>query len=228
MVIVFEGRDAAGKGGAIKRITEHLVAARRPRRGAAGAVGPRADASWYFQRYVAHLPAAGEIVLFDRSWYNRAGVEKVIGLLHRRRTRAIHASGPPSADADGRRYRRDQVLVHASPITSRRSGSRLAQTDPPSSGSCRRPTSTRGAAGSTTRRPRTRCSPTPTSPRRAGTWSNRTSSATRGSTASRTAHEIPYEHDEQTPIKLPRGQSDNGYVRPPRTSTPTSPTSRRS
>jgi polyphosphate kinase 2 len=78
VVVLFEGRDAAGKGGAIKTITAKLnprvvriVALTKPTE--------RETTQWYFQRYVAHLPAAGEIVLFDRSWYNRAGVEKVMG-----------------------------------------------------------------------------------------------------------------------------------------------------
>ena len=78
ILILFEGRDAAGKGGTIKRFTEHLnprgatvVALEKPTE--------RERTQWYFQRYVAHLPAAGEIVLFDRSWYNRAGVERVMG-----------------------------------------------------------------------------------------------------------------------------------------------------
>ncbi|MFN8108758.1 MAG: polyphosphate kinase 2 [Thermoleophilia bacterium] len=78
VVVVFEGRDAAGKGGVIKRITERtnprvirIVALPSPTE--------REKTQWYFQRYVAHLPAAGEIVLFDRSWYNRAGVERVMG-----------------------------------------------------------------------------------------------------------------------------------------------------
>jgi len=78
VAIVFEGRDAAGKGGTIKRITEalnprvcHVVALPAPTE--------REKTQWYFQRYVAHLPAAGEIVIFDRSWYNRAGVERVMG-----------------------------------------------------------------------------------------------------------------------------------------------------
>nr|WP_255524949.1 polyphosphate kinase 2 [Herbiconiux sp. VKM Ac-1786] len=78
LVIVFEGRDAAGKGGTIKRFTEHLnprgarvVALEKPTE--------RESGQWYFQRYVPHLPAAGEMVLFDRSWYNRAGVERVMG-----------------------------------------------------------------------------------------------------------------------------------------------------
>ncbi len=78
VVVLFEGRDAAGKGGTIKRITEPLnpricrvVALDKPTE--------REQTQWYFQRYVAHLPAAGEMVLFDRSWYNRAGVERVMG-----------------------------------------------------------------------------------------------------------------------------------------------------
>jgi polyphosphate kinase 2 len=77
-IILFEGRDAAGKGGTIKRVTEHLnprsarvVALTRPT--------TREQGQWYFQRYVQHLPTSGEIVLFDRSWYNRAGVERVMG-----------------------------------------------------------------------------------------------------------------------------------------------------
>jgi polyphosphate kinase 2 len=78
VMVVFEGRDAAGKGGAIKRMTDHMnpritkhVALPKPTE--------REQSQWYFQRYVAHLPAAGEIALFDRSWYNRAGVERVLG-----------------------------------------------------------------------------------------------------------------------------------------------------
>jgi polyphosphate kinase 2 len=78
VVVLFEGRDAAGKGGAIKRITQRLNP-RVCRVAALPAPGEREREQWYFQRYVAHLPAGGEIVLFDRSWYNRAGVERVMG-----------------------------------------------------------------------------------------------------------------------------------------------------
>ena len=78
MVILFEGRDAAGKGGVIKRITQRLNP-RVCRVSALPAPNDREKTQWYFQRYISHLPAAGEIVLFDRSWYNRAGVEKVMG-----------------------------------------------------------------------------------------------------------------------------------------------------
>ena len=78
IIVLFEGRDAAGKGGAIKRVSETL----NPRICKVVALGTPSDrekTQWYFQRYVAHFPAAGEIVLFDRSWYNRAGVERVMG-----------------------------------------------------------------------------------------------------------------------------------------------------
>jgi polyphosphate kinase len=78
IVLVFEGRDAAGKGGTIKRFTEHL----NPRGATVVALvkpSKRERSQWYFQRYVPHLPAGGEIVMFDRSWYNRAGVERVMG-----------------------------------------------------------------------------------------------------------------------------------------------------
>jgi polyphosphate kinase 2 len=76
--VIFEGRDSAGKGGVIKRITQRLNP-RVCRIAALPAPNERERTQWYFQRYVAHLPAGGEIVLFDRSWYNRAGVERVMG-----------------------------------------------------------------------------------------------------------------------------------------------------
>ena len=78
MIILFEGRDAAGKGGSIKRLTEPM----NPRGCRVVALGTPSDqqkSQWYFQRYVEHFPSAGEIVVFDRSWYNRAGVERVMG-----------------------------------------------------------------------------------------------------------------------------------------------------
>jgi len=78
VVVIFEGRDAAGKGGTIKRITQSLNP-RVCRVVALGTPTEREKTQWYFQRYVPHLPAAGEMVLFDRSWYNRAGVERVMG-----------------------------------------------------------------------------------------------------------------------------------------------------
>ena len=79
VVVLFEGRDAAGKGGAIKTITAQPQPARSAGSWRSRAPTERERTQWYFQRYVAHLPAAGEMVLFDRSWYNRAGVERVMG-----------------------------------------------------------------------------------------------------------------------------------------------------
>ena len=93
VVILFEGRDAAGKGGTIKRITEPL-SPRGCRVVALGTPSDREKTQWYFQRYVAHLPAAGEIVLFDRSWYNRAGVERVMGFCSDREYREFLRSAP--------------------------------------------------------------------------------------------------------------------------------------
>ena len=93
LIIVFEGRDAAGKGGTIKRFTEHLnprgarvVALEQP--------SEREHTQWYFQRYLAHLPAAGEMVLFDRSWYNRAGVERVMGFCTQASTNGSWSRSP--------------------------------------------------------------------------------------------------------------------------------------
>jgi len=93
VVVLFEGRDAAGKGGVIKRVTQRLNP-RICRTVALSAPTERERSQWYFQRYVAHLPAAGEIVLFDRSWYNRAGVERVMGFCSPAETEEFFRSVP--------------------------------------------------------------------------------------------------------------------------------------
>ncbi len=93
IVVLFEGRDSAGKGGAIKRITQRLNP-RVCRVAALPAPNERERTQWYFQRYAAHLPAAGEIVLFDRSWYNRAGVERVMGFCTTEETEEFFRSAP--------------------------------------------------------------------------------------------------------------------------------------
>ncbi len=93
VVVLFEGRDAAGKGGVIKRITE-LLNPRICRIAALGTPTERERGQWYFQRYVAHLPSRGEIVLFDRSWYNRAGVEHVMGFCSEEEYREFLSSCP--------------------------------------------------------------------------------------------------------------------------------------
>lgn len=93
-VIVFEGRDAAGKGGTIQRFMEHL----NPRNARVVALEKpteREQTQWYFQRYITHLPAGGEIVLFDRSWYNRAGVEKVMGFCTPKQYSEFMEQAPP-------------------------------------------------------------------------------------------------------------------------------------
>jgi polyphosphate kinase 2 len=93
LLVIFEGRDAAGKDGTIKHLTEHLS----PRETRVVALGPPSDhdrRSWYFQRFVPHLPAAGEIVLFNRSWYNRAGVERVMGFCTKAEAREFLAAAP--------------------------------------------------------------------------------------------------------------------------------------
>ena len=93
LLVIFEGRDAAGKDGTIKHITEHLS----PRETRVIALGPPSDhdrRSWYFQRFVSHLPAAGEIVLFNRSWYNRAGVERVMGFCTKKEARDFLLAAP--------------------------------------------------------------------------------------------------------------------------------------
>lgn len=93
MVIIFEGRDAAGKGGVIKRITQRLNP-RTCRVAALPAPNDRERTQWYFQRYIAHLPAAGEMVLFDRSWYNRAGVERVMDFCNEQEVEEFFRSVP--------------------------------------------------------------------------------------------------------------------------------------
>jgi polyphosphate kinase len=97
-VILFEGRDAAGKGGTIKRFMEHL----NPRGARVVALEKPSEVErgqWYFQRYIQHLPTRGEIVLFDRSWYNRAGVERVMGFCTERRVRRVPAPVRRSSSA---------------------------------------------------------------------------------------------------------------------------------
>ena len=93
MIILFEGRDAAGKGGSIKRLTEPM----NPRGCRVVALGTPSDqqkTQWYFQRYVEHFPSAGEIVVFDRSWYNRAGVERVMGFATEEQVEQFYVACP--------------------------------------------------------------------------------------------------------------------------------------
>lgn len=101
VLVIFEGRDAAGKDGTIKRIVEHM-SPRETRVVALGKPSERDNASWYFQRWIPHLPAAGEIVFFNRSWYNRAGVERVMGFCTRKEYEEFFVTAPML----------EQLLVH--------------------------------------------------------------------------------------------------------------------
>ena len=174
IVILFEGRDAAGKGGTIKRITQYMNP-RVTRIAALPKPTERERTQWYFQRYIANLPSAGEIVLFDRSWYNRAGVE-VLGFCT-----------PRSIDGSLRQVPIFERLLVEDGIVLLKywfsvSDEEQSGASAPGStircdgGSSRTPTCSPGRTGWTSRARRTRCSCTPTSPRRRGTSSRRTTS----------------------------------------------------
>ena len=158
MVIIFEGRDAAGKGGAIKRITECLNP-RYARVVALPAPTERERTQWYFQRYVAHLPSAGEMVLFDRSWYNRSGVERVMGFCNCRPSyseylRCVLSLSAcwfaPASSSSNTGFR--------SATKSRSAVSRIASTIPQNVGSSAPWISNHAPAGSNTPAPKTTCS----------------------------------------------------------------------
>lgn len=134
VVILFEGRDAAGKGGVIKRITQRLNP-RVARVAALPAPNDRERTQWYFQRYVAHLPAAGEMVLFDRSWYNRAGVERVMGFARTTSTRSSSVPCPISRRCWCARASRSSNTGSPSPTKSSTCAFWAASTTRSSSGS---------------------------------------------------------------------------------------------
>ncbi|BCJ52156.1 hypothetical protein Asp14428_36310 [Actinoplanes sp. NBRC 14428] len=169
LVILFEGRDAAGKGGTIKRFMEHL----NPRGASVVALekpNERESTQWYFQRYIKHLPAAGEIVMFDRSWYNRAGVERVMGFCTRAEYLEFMRQAPTwngCSSAPGSTWSNSGS---PSPRASSAPGSRSGRSIPYASGSSRRWISSRWTSGTTTPRPRRRCSSTPTPPTPRGPW----------------------------------------------------------
>ena len=181
VLVIFEGRDAAGKGSAIKRLTEYLNP-RVARIVALPAPTERQRGEWYFQRYVQHLPAAGEIVLMDRSWYNRAGVEHVMGFCTPAEYKRFMAQCPVFE----RLLVEDGILMfkywfsisHAE--QERRFKSRLD--DPMRQWKLSPMDRERSSAGRTTPGPRTTCSCRPTLPNRPGMWSRRRISAGPGST----------------------------------------------
>ena len=216
VALVFEGRDAAGKGGVIKRITEY-VSPRIARVVALPAPTERERTQWYFQRYVAHLPAAGEIAIFDRSWYNRAGVEKVMGFC----TADEHRRFLHQAPIFERMLVDDGIILVkywfsvSDAEQERRFKARIE--DPLKQWKLSPMDLESQSAGSTTRAPRTRCSCTPTI--RESPWHVVESDIKRNARINCISHllsAIPYERGKQPKIKLPKRQSDKGYIRPPR------------
>ena len=187
------GRGACSRGGCGRQGRHDRADHRAPepaRRRARRAARARPSASarqWYFQRYVAHLPAAGEIVLFDRSWYNRAGVEHVLGSARRTSTAGSCGSARSSSACSSRTASSCSSTGSRSATRSRSAASARGSTTRCAAGSSRRSTSSsRTQLGRLLAARRTRCSCTPTSPRRRGTWSRPTTSGARASTASRT------------------------------------------
>jgi polyphosphate kinase 2 len=182
MVVLFEGRDAAGKGGVIKRVTQRLNP-RICKVVALPAPSERERTQWYFQRYINHLPGAGEIVLFDRSWYNRAGVERVMGFCTEEECEEFFRTVP---EFERMLVRSGIILVkYWFSITDEEQNMRFLMRihDPLNSGSSARWIWNRAAAGSATPRPRKTCWSARIFRRRAGGWSRPWTKSGRGSTA---------------------------------------------
>ena len=224
VVVVFEGRDAAGKGGVIKRISEYL-SPRMCRTVALPAPTERERSQWYFQRYVAELPAAGEIVLFDRSWYNRAGVEHVMGFCT---SEEYHRFLRQCPVFEHQLIEDGIILVKywfsvSDEEQERRFQSRV--NDPLRRWKLSRSTWRPASAGPTTRGPRTPCSCTPTPPSRHGTWSTPRTSGAPGSTASPTCSTGSPTRPSTRPGSSSRsGSRTRATGGRPGTSTPTCPT----
>jgi polyphosphate kinase 2 (PPK2 family) len=180
-MVVFEGRDAAGKGGTIKRVAQYL----NPRVAgivALGAPTEREQSQWYFQRYIEHLPAGGQIALFDRSWYNRAGVEHVMGFCTKEEYhRFLH-----QCPIFERLLVEDGILLRKYwfSVSDQEQEERLLSRleDPLRQWKLSGSTCSPSPTGRTTHEPRTKCSCTPTFPRRPGTWWKATTSGAPGST----------------------------------------------
>jgi polyphosphate kinase len=215
LVVLFEGRDAAGKGGVIKRITQRLNP-RICRVVALPAPTERERSQWYFQRYVEHLPAAGEIVLFDRSWYNRAGVERVMGFCSAADCEEFFRSVP---EFERMLVRSGIILVkYWFSITDEEQNLRFLMRirDPLSSGSSAPWTWNRAAAGKFVQRPRKKkCWNGPIFPKRAGgSWKVSTRKKL-GSNCINHLLQLPYGDVEHTPIVLPEREHRPDYVRQP-------------
>ena len=224
VVVLFEGRDAAGKGGVIKRITQSLNP-RVCRVVALPAPTEREKTQWYFQRYVPHLPAAGEMVLFDRSWYNRAGVDRVMGFCTEEEVEEFFRSCPEFERMLVRSgIILDQVLVlgqrrgagAALPGAHRRPHQAL-EAQPHGPGVARPLGGVLQGQGRDVRA-------TPTSSRRPGTWSTPTTSAGPGSTASATcSRSSPTRTSRPNPSRCHRGSRRRATSDHPRRTSPSSP-----
>jgi polyphosphate kinase 2 (PPK2 family) len=182
VIIVFEGRDTAGKGGTIRALTER-VSPRVFRVVALPAPSDREKTQMYLQRYVEHFPPAGEVVIFDRSWYNRAGIEHVMGFCTKEQYESFLTRCPlveKSIVGNGIQLIKLWLEVGQDEQERRRPpASRI----PSGLGSCRQWLSNRGHTGTTIRGPAIGCSRPPTRSMRPGTSCARTTSAVRGSTA---------------------------------------------
>ena len=211
VIVVFEGRDAAGKGGTIRAITER-VSPRVFRVVALPAPSDREKSQMYMQRYMAHFPAAGEIVIFDRSWYNRAGVEYVMGFCTKEQHRRFLELCPQVEKyivdggiqlikiwlevSDKEQKRRFEARID-DPLRQWK----LSPMDLPSR-----------ERGSSTRAPATRCSRPPTRSTRRGTSCAPTTRSARASTASRTSwSSIPYKKVPREKVKLPKRSMKGAY-----------------
>ncbi|MFL5908901.1 MAG: polyphosphate kinase 2 [Solirubrobacterales bacterium] len=215
VVVVFEGRDAAGKGGVIKRIAE-FISPRVARVVALPAPTEREQSEWYFQRYVAHLPAAGEIVLFDRSWYNRAGVERVMGFC----TPEEHRRFLHQCPIFERMLVDDGILLFkywfsvSDEVQERRFKARI---DDPLKQWKLSPMDLESQAR-WVEYSKAKDEMFVHTDIHEAPWNVVESDIKRNARINCISHllsQIPYEHEERTRIKLPKRQDDSGYVRPP-------------
>ena len=202
--IIFEGRDGAGKGGTIKAITER-VSPRVFRVIALPAPTEREKSQMYAQRYLPHLPAAGEVVIFDRSWYNRAGVERVMGFCTEEQAREFPEGGADVRAVDGQfRHHPAQVLAGGEPRGADAAAQGARSATAARRGSSRRWTSSPTIAGTTTRRRATRCSPPPIPRgRRGSSRESEDKKRVRLNVISHLLKHVPYKALPAPKVKLP-------------------------
>ena len=214
LVVIFEGRDAAGKGGAIKRITQRLNP-RVCRVAALPAPNNRERTQWYFQRYVAHLPAGGEIVLFDRSWYNRAGVERVMNFCTDEEYEEFFRSVPEFEKMLVRSG--IQIVKYWFSITDHEQEVRFQSRieDPLKQWKLARWISRAAAAGKPTRPRRKRCCCVRTFRRRRGGSCRPSTRSARLNCIHHLLQQVPYHEVPHAPIDLPPREHHEDYIRRP-------------